>query len=29
LHEDFHENQVGIPYGHYYARPHFRVWWGW
>jgi len=29
LHEDFHENQPGISYGHYYARPRFRVYWGW
>ena len=28
LHDDFHENQLGIPYTHYYARPRFRVYWG-
>jgi hypothetical protein len=28
LHDDFHENQLGIPYSPYYARPRFRVYWG-
>ena len=29
LHGYFHENQVDIPYSHYYSQPHFRVYWGW
>jgi hypothetical protein len=28
LHDDFHENQLGIPDSQYYARPGFRAYWG-